>query len=195
MSLGRACGVQWNLQHEALHSDFPEFPAEAYCSSHLKFSAACGAYDCPFDPLISGRHSVNAEPDFRSVFSAGLLACQLRWEVLKDLSFLDLPVFRMHNPDTVPRRPRQRLSQVSHSNTSCGLRVRFDDCIDLFVGGEDSGCFTHFPIQHAHLSDWPDKPWSNRRIARVVPPWKSCIREAVPVTTSFFLPPVSTFFY
>lgn len=78
------------------------------------------------------------------------------------------------------------MSQEPHSK-HIGCFVRFEDCIDVHLGDEDSDCLYGFRMKHDWLQGWADKPWSGQRIARLprAPPAAFSSDE---ISTGFYVP-------
>jgi len=189
VSIGRVCGVPWNPNHEAVNLSVRGDAVEAYRSCLPSSGAAGGTQDAEFDFLLPFRHPIWCEPTFLHPFDAAFKACSLRWEVLQDLShagasFLDPKPFAAVPNHELP----SCISQEPHSK-HVGYCVRFEDCIDVHLGAEDSDCLHGFRMKHDWLQGWADKPWSGQRIA--------CLPRSPPaafsneeISTGFYIPQI-----
>ena len=66
--------------------------------------------------------------------------------------------------------------------------MNFADCIEVHIGEEDSDHFARFTMRHDWICGWPEKPWSNRRIAKgrqFCQPTVDPVLEAAP---GFYIP-------
>ena len=186
MNGGRDCGVLWNPQHEAMPSIVQGVPADAYHYDFVNFGAACGTQD-DFDTLcLPWKHSICSDPSFKDAFDAARDACRLRWDVVRDLSHcfpLPCPSFD-HHALISSQRPRYSKRR--------GLRVCFADQIEVFLGSDNDSHWPCIPVKHNWIQNWPCKPWSIRRIAKVFQPSKFDPNDLEWGAASFFTPEVST---
>ena len=158
---GRVCGVSRNPNHEANVCRVQGGFVEAYHFDRCHHGAACDPQGDLSVLSLVWNHSVRQEFDFKDAFQAVTDACNLRWDVLNDLSN------DMLGPVYVPTRIEPcRTSLSSGIHRHRGLCVRFAECVEIFVGGEDDLNMTNISFQHRWLQQWEDKPWSGGRTVR-----------------------------
>lgn len=196
MNAGRGCGVLKNPKHEAFSLLAHGAVVEAYHPLSSVGGAACDTQGAFSDLLLPCFHSRWLEPAFLHPFEAASNACSLRWEVLQDLSHAGSAfVAPMRFISSSTEYP-SCISQGSHPNKQkpFNFAVRFEDCIDVLIGCEDSWNLTRYSIHHDALSNWHAKPWSKRRIAPATRQKPPLDVQPLDGANGFFIPRVDLFF-
>ena len=138
---------------------------EAYQIASEPFGAACDWWGDFSRCLLPWKHSIMDEIRYISPFQASLNALSLQWEVGFDLLYSQ-PFY--HNPAqliSALRTPDP--SQRSHPKNLVQRRVRFEDQIDVLLGDDDAMEMSCLQVAQIALVNWPEKPWSGRRIRKI----------------------------
>ena len=166
MSFGHASEVQRNSVHEAIFTKSTAPVVEAYQSVCPMIGAASDRWDVSSCQLLPWAHSVQFESYFVSPFQASLNALSLQWDVCLDNLSYSLQPFASMSSRCAVGATVLNLSQRPHSSDVHTRHVRFDDQIDIYLGNEDDIAMGKIQVPQTALSQWPDKPWSRKRIRK-----------------------------
>ena len=163
--VGRVNEVQRNSLHEACTVQPNASIVEAYQIASEPFGAACDWWGDLSRYLLPWKHSIMDEIRYISPFQASLNALNLQWEVGFDL-LCSQPFY--HNPAQLISALRTPApSQRSYSKNFVQRSVRFEDQIDVLLGDDDDIEMSCLQVAQIALVNWPEKPWSGRRIRKI----------------------------